>query len=362
VLNSAPKPSKEDRLKALEDTVHALQTRVHGLPSPVTAPAAQPGTIKRFGFGHISGKQIALATLAVAVLAMLVGVLGIFASPYFQKYLDGKDASFNNAIDQRIDVKLKDVNSKLDKISNELSRLDGSLSAIGPFIQDLIRNQMNRSASLKKEQFNEELPQLKKVITAAQKVNLTIPDRTMSGLQRNLLNAGPNSSEYWPAVGTFITYRSSIQLSQPISHENIKRCTDSEPDPMKITAVKSPYEATASPGIYENCRFTLDSPEDDARLNGFLHNIPLIAFRHCLIEYRGGSVDLILHWNVFQGNATVGGKPIGQVSMSGNTIEFEDCLFEFLFENTPPSIGQQIAIDLLTQSGPKARLPINSKG
>ena len=79
---------------------------------------------------------------------------------------------------------------------------------------------------------------------------------------------------------------------------------------------------------------------------------PSLTFKHCLVVYRGGAINLILSWKNRPVKGGVPGKQITEGAASvPNTLGFEDCLFDFSFQGVPPPNGQQIAEDLLAQNG-----------
>jgi len=122
-----------------------------------------------------------------------------------------------------------------------------------------------------------------------------------------------------------------------------------------------------SKGVYENCRFVLDSETQDEKLNTILRtNTPVIVFLHCLIEYHGGPISLILAWDKEPFMATL--RPISPqdktpaknipLTMTGPAIDFQNCLFSFSFQNPPPPNGQRLATTLLAENADSVSLPI----
>jgi hypothetical protein len=143
-----------------------------------------------------------------------------------------------------------------------------------------------------------------------------------------------------------------------LASANLPNCTDSDPKPAVIAEVPNPHAFKFKGATYENCRVTLDSEKDDERINSFLNTrFPTINFKNCLIVYRGGKIDLILAWNEHSFTLQVEGNPPMPSVFSGNTLAFEDCLFDFSVRGVPPPVGQAVTETLLAQNASTLKLP-----
>jgi hypothetical protein len=220
----------------------------------------------------------------------------------------------------------------------------------------LAKQSLTTHASLPSAEFQATLQDLHSAVATVRKQRLNVSTKIINDLQQQLVATDTNSVGFWPTTGEFINLRSDQGKGSLLSA--LPSCTDYPPTPMKITGVLNPNAATFSRGTYENCRFTLDFEKDDQRLNAFLKNgIPLITFKHCLIVYGGGAVNLILAWNNDKSSLSIGKQPPTNLTLSGNALEFEDCQFLFSIKNTPPLTGQEVTRTLLAQSGGTLRLP-----
>jgi hypothetical protein len=156
-----------------------------------------------------------------------------------------------------------------------------------------------------------------------------VPPEVIEGLRSKLLASDSAGPDFWPTVAEFISYRSLVQSPIPIAHAparpsgqeayaviaTIPNCIDSLPKPGTIKEVLSPHEATQNRGLYENCRFQLDSATQDQTLNAILKtSTPLLTFKNCLIEYHGGEINLILAWDTAPFTMTVVGRGPGDPS------------------------------------------------
>lgn len=103
---------------------------------------------------------------------------------------------------------------------------------------------------------------------------------------------------------------------------------------------------------YDSCKITLDSPHDNAVLNDLiLHFNTLIVFKHCLVIYRGGPVNLIIRLQNYPVTVIAPSHPQGVPTVvSGSTITFQDCLFQLDITASPPPIGAKITQLLLAEN------------
>jgi hypothetical protein len=216
---------------------------------------------------------------------------------------------------------------------------------------------LKAQASLSSSEFQSALPDLKAALASAKKDNLKVGAQTIDALQKRLLDTSTNASDFWPAVSSFVSYRSQIQ-STPLT-ANPPDCTDSLPTPNKVSAVTSPQTIEVSGGIYQNCRITLDSVQDQEKINEVLmHRNALITFKHCLVVYRGGNINLIVGWKNRHTKITLDdGTPPRYGIVNGNAISFEDCIFDFVVSVTPPYNGREVTQALLASPGNTVTLP-----
>jgi len=249
------------------------------------------------------------------------------------------------------------------------TRTDDRLTGIE---KNLARLELQNQASLSQSEFETTLPELRPVVAYARKQNVKVPPKVIEDLRAKLLGTSSGAPEFWPTVSEFINYRSMVIAA---SSEQVKRllteriplCTDSTPKPMSIKEVLGPHEANYNPGLYENCRFTLDSSAQDQRINEILTGTtPFLKFRNCLIEYHGGEVNLILAWDkvpvtliAVPPNSEDKSHPVTvHTNLTGPAIEFDNCLFDFSFQTAPPPKGQQLSTTLLAQNLASVTLPV----
>ena len=234
---------------------------------------------------------------------------------------------------------------------------------------------LQSQASLPQAAFDKALPDIRSTVAAARKDSMSVPPAVIEELRSKLLASDPAAPDFWATLSEFVSYRSSLgyhatiapaPLTGVYSLAKLPDCTDSLPGPMTIKEVLNPNEATPNRGLYENCRFVLDSAKQDQILNDILKTTtPFLTFKNCLIEYHGGEITLILAWDKEPFTMTLVGRgpkdptKIIPTTLSGPAIQFENCLFVFEFQNSPPPNGQRLATTLLAENATSLSLPIS---
>lgn len=248
------------------------------------------------------------------------------------------------------------MNKALDAIKNTLDKLSALVA----------QQQMERHAALSKQGFKSALPGLKAALEFARQEKIKTPPNVIDDLQKRLLETSKDAPEFWQTSSALLNYRSfdvDPQRAAELLGANIPNCTDSDPAPFTITEVNhgfgsGPVTGVSSP-YYENCRFTLDSAKDDARINSMIADgFPVIEFRHCVIVYNGGSFTLITNINRQNVPAT-GGHGTGlTLNFNGPTLWFTQCLFEFSVSDHTPEPAKKLTQSLLAQNGPSLAIPV----
>jgi hypothetical protein len=228
-----------------------------------------------------------------------------------------------------------------------LGNIDESLKGMRA---DLAKQALINHASLPLSDFKATLPDLSSAITTAKRQNAKVSSKVIEDLQQKLTDS-TNAPGFWPTAAEFISYRSLI-VSQALP-SNLPDCADRAPEIGKVTDIERRYPPKFSFEIpsYEGCKLTLDALKDTEKINWILTNkMPFLSFKHCLIVYRGGPINLI--------TAVENKSFVVQFrndrffsTFSGNTVNFTDCIFDFSFTTAPPSDGQQVTQTVLTQNG-----------
>jgi len=263
------------------------------------------------------------------------------------------------------------TNDRLDTIEKGVVSIEKTLTGIQ---SDLSKQSLINHAALPLPEFKATLPDLRSAIAAATREKVKVTPRVVEDLQAKL-TASANAPSFWPAAADFISYRSQIVSHdvQSLMAVDLPNCTDRAPAPMEL--IVSDEEAKHGKAgdtinlpdllnetdknkthmvsaLYKDCRFTLDSPEETARIpNLGEQRSYILTFRHCQIVYRGGPVTLL----------TSHPKPTAITGKShersdvymfvGQIVHFENCLFVFAINSTPPADGQLLTEQILTQNG-----------
>ena len=169
---------------------------------------------------------------------------------------------------------------KLDTISDRLDKIDGRLAKQTAVSQ----------SSPPLAEFRATLPDLSDALATVSQQKIAIPSSVVSDLRQKVAATDAQAPGYWAAAGELVSYRSQA-TQDALLRANLPNCTDHEPVPMQVDATKTGVHNA----YYENCRFALDSASDDAKVNDILiEEAFALDFRHCLIVYRGGDIDLLI--------------------------------------------------------------------
>jgi hypothetical protein len=272
-------------------------------------------------------------------IAIIVTLLGITLSSLYY--------SFSNV---REETKFRTTTEDaLKSIKSDIADIRGNLGK-----QSVINH-----AALPLSEFKATLPDLRSAIATVKEQDVKVAPNVISDLQQKLLTA-KDAPDFWPTAAQFINYRSQLAISdfQDLQRPTLPDCTDHDPSPTKVETIsKDRHQFTVRSGYYDNCRLTLDSPQDDAKINSILESTAfMLTFRHCVVVYRGGEINLIVAFN----NRPLTLFPIGHpesafttAPFTGRTLFFENCLFEIELDGQPPLPGQQFTQNLLATNGTK---------
>jgi hypothetical protein len=191
---------------------------------------------------------------------------------------------------------------------------------------------------------------------AKQQENTRAPYKLASTLATKLVQSDKSTPDYWPTAAEFISYRSQIVSpdEEVLLNSHLPNCVDSDPFPIRVAEVDSRGAIRRLENAhYDNCRFTLDSMEDDGRIMDFVSKFGTIEFRHCLIVYKGGDfiVPTYLHIPNVPIKAITGKGRGGSIGYDGPALQFVDCIFDFSAPGTVPAKAQRLIEALLPQSG-----------
>jgi hypothetical protein len=301
----------------------------------------------------------------IPLTALVLAIPGWFAAAEFKYYLDHKDEDFNNRLDRRISFQLDKsggISETLRDVKTKVDKADGIITTLGPFVQDIVKHQFEAASKLPEATLRERFPAMQHLLAVANNQQVKVDATTITRLSAKLNVISSNTPNFWPVAAEFINYRSQVSTAnfEDLLRPDLPNCIDHDPTPMQVTDA-SPNKVTIANAYYQDCRFTLDSASDDAKINWILnYKAPALTFKHCLIVYRGGSFSLVVHITNRPSDLQVVGKPQTSIltTWTGDTLYFENCLFNFSLPNSPPKQGQEFTKQLLSKNGPIHEIPL----
>jgi len=348
-------PSNRDRFDAIEKRLKDVENALPGvvLPNRKNWKLARSAVdFVRSHKGWSVGSGIAIAALLVPIVTLWYMV----SSDHEKARIAHETEDFNLRVDARIG----------NKIGNQLTDLDQKVTAIGtslndlkPYIEDIVRHDFEKVAGLSGVELGKHLPAIQHLVSVAKNQAIQVNPASVNRITEKLLTIQPRPAEFWTVGTDLLSYRSLNDETRKLLTAPLPNCTDSQPTPMRLLEGPTPQKINVSSGVYENCQFTLDSAQDNQSINSILRNrTPFIVFKHCLIVYRGGDVNLTLDWNQSVAKVHIEGESTERiVHLSGQALQFENCLFVFSVQGIPPPSGQTMAERLLAQSGNTLKLP-----
>lgn len=273
-------------------------------------------------------------------------------------------ADVQNAVNSAVKNEVSPLNDKMSAISEKLAGLTATMEFLKPDVSKNLPRVMKQNLQQNGD-LELGLKTVAALATKAQQQRITSDSTAIAEVIQDLLSIKDRNADFWKASTSLLNYRSfdiSPRQTTGLSTANLTDCTNSDPLPYKITEVGPVGEIKKySNAYYENCRFTLDSLEDDKRINSIMLNrFPVIELRHCLIVYKGGDFSLITYWQPFLGpfHALTGKGTGGVFKYTGPSLQFIECLFDFSVSNQMPERGQEITQGLLAQNGLSLILPL----
>jgi hypothetical protein len=321
-----------------KEDLQKVHLKIDGIANRLkTRPVERPGLLTRL-------------SPAISGIVLLVAI-GAWIQPQWSSH---RQTDLSNQINGQIDAKLKDPLKEIGDLKVRVGEIRGMLAVMN----------LRHNASLSKEEFQATLPELKSSVEIARQEGVKLPSQVMLNLQRRFAEASQSAAAFWPAVSEFISYRSfnvSSAGTRELASTRLPNCRDIPLPPQKITKVIDQQHLEGSQPAWENCRVTLDSPDDAKRINTvLLTQLVRVVFKHCLVTYNGGPIGLIFYVPDSAGTTfmTESG-PVVRTSLriSGQAVQFYDCLFEFSATIVPPLSGRKMTAALLTQDATSVRLP-----
>jgi len=334
----------------------------------VTPPPPKKGFWARKKEWLKTNLWISIPLPVITALCILVG------GYWLNHHKEWWDADVDTRV-QSVLEKSGGIKETLNQVRDTVNRTETELKTLEPFIRDIVQHQFDNVATLPSKTLGKRLPAVQHLVAVAKDRGIKGDAPTLDAIGRKLSAVDANVADFWPTAAQFISYRSQTLSSdfQSLISPDLPNCTDHDPTPMEIivneedekktkqndtlhlpTEKSKPLGKDTSRLVsarYENCRFTLDSPEEAEQIP-YVRNRRSFAltFHHCQIIYRG-TIRLLTSNPRPSVLTSKGGKRSDLYGFIGQRIYFEDCLFLFVINSKPPDEGQRLTEQLLAQSG-----------
>ena len=327
-------PTNKERLDGLENRLGEIEIAL-GLKPP------KPKSAFRQFREHLWQQIKTNKTTIIPIVAIIVAVAGWFASGWFRYYLDHRYDFIDGMISTNLSAK-GGVKETLAAVQQTVNRTETTLATLQPFIQDVINHQFESTSKLSTAALQERLPAVQHLLASARDQRVKADTKVLDALTQKLSAANTSAVGFWPTAAEFISYRSALTHEDLVNLSNsMPKCTD-QPPHLATVAQYTPAGSTSlsiNPAYYENCQLQLDSREQDAYLSYWALKVvptltPLI-FRHCLVTYNGGIVQLQLP----------------------GPLTFENSLWVFSISGIPPVSGQKVTEMLLVGNPDSFKFP-----
>jgi polyhydroxyalkanoate synthesis regulator phasin len=274
-------------------------------------------------------KKYKRVLLSVGGLTLIATIFGI----WYPGHAEHEKEDFNLRVDARMDTRLLDLRKDLSDVKGNVTEMKATLDTLKPFIQDLVKSQMDKAAHLPASELQENLQDIRNVVEVARQQKVPVEKKTVQTIEEKLRRLPSRTEQFWQVSADLISYRSLVYGLDYSSTWTapIPKCSDFEPHPSTLAEAIGPGEQTVkvNPAYYENCRVQLDSAEENEKISGYAKKYVGLTFRHCLVVYRGGPVNLRLGLGA---------------------LTFDNCLLDLKVSGTPPPSGQKVTELLLAKS------------
>lgn len=268
-----PFPIEED-MKLRDDDKEWIRSAV--AEEVATATAGISNSLKPHGFRRVTywlrewGAISALWAVPLSLLAVVI-TLGLWAINRVSS-----NATFQS------------------NTNSDIKRLQGDVEAIKT---SLARQQVVSQASLPQSAFAASLPELRASLSQVREQKTPVSKGVIAEVQEKLAATSTNAPGYWPAASEFINFREAAYHMDQSSMAYLPRCADTRIHSATVAETAPPGSTLIkiNPPYYQDCQIQLDSAEQAQRIAA-ANTSPIdrmIAFKHCLVTYSGGSVELL---------------------------------------------------------------------
>jgi polyhydroxyalkanoate synthesis regulator phasin len=311
-------PTTKERLDEFESRLAVVETA--GAPANTTLRRVR---------GWIARYKVSSIMLGVAIVGLIIATLQLWYPAHSEHVND----DFKLRVDSRIDTRLIDLRKDLSDVKGGVTEMKATLDTLKPFIQDLVQSQMNKAAHMPASELQQNLSEIRNVVEVARRQKVPIEMKTVQTIEQKLRSLPSRTDQFWQVSADLISYRSLVYGLDYSSTWTapMPKCADIEPHPSTLGEAVGPGEQTVkvNPAYYENCRVQLDSAEENEKISSYAKRYVGLTFRHCLVIYRGGPVN---------------------IRLGLGALTFENCLLDLSIYRTPPVSGQKVTEFLLAKN------------
>jgi hypothetical protein len=120
------------------------------------------------------------------LLSVFLTLASIFGSGYFKNYLDHKDDSTVTIADKETS---KNVTPLLNDLDRKVTETQTTLKTLQPFIEDLVRREMDGASALPRAELQKKLPRIRDVVSVARVQRVAVDQRVVARLGNNLFRS-----------------------------------------------------------------------------------------------------------------------------------------------------------------------------
>jgi len=324
-----------DIIYARLDQMAQHLNRVDGRLGIVETPKA--GWAARVAFWISNNKS---AAALIAILAILVAILGIFASPVFGYWLEHR----NDAVEDEVKKVLSAPGGVFDSLGRVQGKADAattSLDDLKPFIHDVIAHQFEKASELSTDALVKHIPAVQHLARAALDQKIAVPSPQAQALgekMAQLANASTVAPALWSASSAVANYRAELENGKFFPMRTLPDCSKVQPTQtsnFEAITRKDHGAVDITPWVFKNCVLYLDKM--DAIYDSLPHfetqgdpvrGIPKIRmgapyeFDSVIVVYRGGPI----------------------MNMA---ITFKTCLFLFDIQQEPERASRDLLLAVL---------------
>jgi hypothetical protein len=191
-----------DRL--LDEDEKRLKNLEGGLPFHPSPAVSGQGWWSR-AWTWITNHKVASASFALSIILCFVGIYGKY-------YLDHKDDGTIAIADKEIS---KNVTPVLNDLDRKVTETQTTLKTLQPFIEDLVRREMDGAAALPRAELQKKLPIIRDVVSVARVQSVAVDQKVVARLGDNLFEAASASKSdgsklAWEVASQVLGYYSSL--------------------------------------------------------------------------------------------------------------------------------------------------------